>query len=430
MSVFRENGKRFQPSCAPHLAIPAIFPVRRRGKIFVLEPELTGIKESVRVLTLNETCALYNALLTTHRHFLPFNPIFYHSHDCSDVARTPRQTGLIRTQRPVLKRRDTMKFTKAKANESTTNESKERTPSKFTYFAIALSLAFVAVAGSVKAETFEGIDIKVEGAGPDLIFIPGLNSSKETFTDTCEQFKANYTCHLLTLPGFAGQAPLANLDNGFLLPVRDSILRYVAKKDLKKPVFVGHSLGGFMSLLIAEHAPNVPKALVIVDSLPFYSAIQNPAATEASVKPMAEGMKKQMLDQPLEQYRQRAAQMATMGMSNKPESAKTLVEWSQSSDRATTSQAMFELMTTDMRDRVASVKTPTLVLGAWAAYKAYGSTKESTKAIFTAQYQKLNGVQIELSETGYHFLSWDDPQWVTQQMTQFLQAQNTLAKTP
>lgn len=313
-----------------------------------------------------------------------------------------------------------------------------RTPiKKAQMFAIALVMAMAATVSNKSnaqsapiTENFEGISVTVEGSGPDLLFIPGLNSGKETFNKTCADFKANYTCHLLQLPGFAGQAPLKSLDAGFIMPIRDSIERYVAHKSIKKPVIVGHSLGGFLSLLIAEHAPELPKALVIVDSLPFFSAIQNPATTEASVKPMAEGMKKQMLEQPIETYRQRAGQMASAGMSNQVDSAKTLVAWSQSSDRATTTQAMYELMTIDLRDRVANIKTPTLVLGAWAAFKNYGGTKESTKSIFTAQYQKLKGVQIEMSETGYHFLSWDDPQWVTQQMAQFLQKQNVTTKTP
>ena len=288
-------------------------------------------------------------------------------------------------------------------------------------------VAAICVGNQSQAEEFDGINVTVEGKGPALIFIPGLNSSNETFSDTCAQFKAQYTCHLMHLPGFAGRAPLANVEGGFLPRIRDSIENYIRTKRIDKPVLLGHSLGGFLSLMIAEHAPELPKAIVIVDSLPFYSAIQNPAATEFTAKPYADMTRQQLLAQAPEQYKQTSLQMAKMSMTRLPERVDTVVAWNLSSDRATTAQAMYEIMTTDMRDRVANVKTPTLVLGAWAAYAPYGSTKESTKAIFTTQYQKLAGVNIQMSDTGYHFLSWDDAAWVNTQIQTFLRNQNAVA---
>lgn len=289
-----------------------------------------------------------------------------------------------------------------------------------TRFALVLGIALAVASAQSNAEEFQGMQVKVEGRGPAMIFIPGLNSGKETFTDTCTQFKAQYTCHLLTLPGFAGNPARKDLNNAFVEPMRDSILAYIKAKKIEAPVIVGHSLGGFTALLIAEKAPSVPKALVIVDSLPFFPAIQNPAATEASTKAGAEMMKKQMLTQPIEQYQATAVQMVTQGMSNQPTRLPQLQAWAKSSDRASTSQAMFDLMTIDLRGRVAKIKTPTLVLGAWAAYKPYGSTAESTLQIFKSQYQQLPGVQIKLSDSAYHFISWDDPKWLYQQSSTFL----------
>jgi pimeloyl-ACP methyl ester carboxylesterase len=81
---------------------------------------------------------------------------------------------------------------------------------------------------------------------------------------------------------------------------------------------------------------------------------------------------------------------------------------------------MYEMMVTDLRGELARIRVPTLVLGAWAAYAPYGSTKESTAAIYQAQYAKLDGVRVEMSEGGYHFLMWDDPQWLQQQVRGFI----------
>jgi len=40
-----------------------------------------------------------------------------------------------------------------------------------------------------------------------------------------------------------------------------------------------------------------------------------------------------------------------------------------------------------------------------------GGTEDGTRAVFQAQYAKLQGVQIAMSAQGFHFLMWDDPRW-------------------
>lgn len=288
------------------------------------------------------------------------------------------------------------------------------------YIAIIIAvLVALFAANKSHAENFEGLDVKVEGKGAAVIFIPGLNSATSVFTETCAALKAKHQCHLLQLPGFAGNPARAVSDKDFLLDMRDRIVHYAHTKKLKKVTLIGHSLGGTLSLMIAQHSPDLVNKVVIVDALPFYSAIQNPAATSASIKPQAEQMRTMMLNQPHEDYLKFGAQNL-MGMSNNPERIPLLTEWLKTSDSATTANAMYSMMVTDLRNPIANIKAPTLVLGAWAAYKAYGATKESTKAIFTAQYAELKQVDIRMSETGYHFLMWDDAAWVNQQINEFL----------
>lgn len=287
------------------------------------------------------------------------------------------------------------------------------------YIAIIIGvLVAFSVANKSHAEIFEGMDVKTEGKGTAVIFIPGLNSSANVFNETCAAIKSNYQCHLVQLPGFAGLAPIAT-DKDFLINMRDKIEHYVQTKKLKKVNLVGHSLGGTLSLMIAQHSPDLVNKVVIIDALPFYSAIQNPTATVELMKPQAEQMRNMMLNQPREDYLKYGAQNLA-GMSNNPERIKTLTEWLKTSDSATTASAMYSMMITDLRKSIADIKAPTLVLGAWAAYKNFGATKESTKAIFTTQYAELKNVDIRMSDTGYHFLMWDDATWVKQQISDFL----------
>jgi N-formylmaleamate deformylase len=88
---------------------------------------------------------------------------------------------------------------------------------------------------------------------------------------------------------------------------------------------------------------------------------------------------------------------------------------------------MYDMYTTDLRADVARIQQPVLVLGTWAAYQQFGATKESTRAIFSQQYAHLPQARIELSETGRHFVMYDDAAWFFGQTDAFLK-QPPLAK--
>lgn len=294
--------------------------------------------------------------------------------------------------------------------------------------AVAIAALLLGVGhASAAPVTYRDLQVEVVGAGRPVLMIPGLNSSADTWRETCAALQADHVqCHLLQLPGFAGLAPIKT--EAFLADMRDRVLAYVKDRQLESPVVMGHSLGGELALQMALKEPNAFERLIIVDSLPFFPAAQNPAMTEASARPMADGMRQGMLAADDATYAAQTA-AAVQGMTLSPARVKTLQKWGAASDRATSTLAMYELMTIDLRPKLDAIKTPTLVLGAWAAYAKYGATRASTEAIFTDQYAKLDGVRIELSEAGYHFLMWDDPRWLQQQVREFLAADgDNLAK--
>jgi len=111
---------------------------------------------------------------------------------------------------------------------------------------------------------------------------------------------------------------------------------------------------------------------------------------------------------------------AVANMVQAPEHVATLKQWGRDSDRATTASAMYSMTMTDLRQPIAVIRVPVLVLGAWAAYQPFGATEASTRQVFATQYAALPGVRIELSATGHHFLMWDDPQWLRGQVQAFL----------
>ncbi|MGE4070760.1 MAG: alpha/beta fold hydrolase [Lysobacterales bacterium] len=276
--------------------------------------------------------------------------------------------------------------------------------------------------GHAAVSTFEGIRVEVIGDGPPLMMIPGLNSAGEVWIETCQALQPKVQCHIVQLPGFAGLAPA--LSEHWLADMSARLLRYVDAAGLDHPAIIGHSLGGVLGVQLNLQAPKRFGRLIIVDSLPFFAATRIPNATAESVVPMAQGMRAGMLAADDASY-QAQLRSGLASMSNQSERLETLARWGAQSDRATTAQAMYEIMTTDLRDQLADVQTPTLVLGAWAGYAAFGATAASVRQTYAEQYAQLQGVRIELSDTGYHFLMWDDPQWLRQQVLEFLQPAKT-----
>lgn len=259
---------------------------------------------------------------------------------------------------------------------------------------------------------------EVSGKGPKIVLIPGLASSGEVWKETVSELSKNYECHVLTLPGFAENAPI-NLENGFMEPVENLIKAYI--QDLESPVLLlGHSLGGFLSLKLAAGLPDQIHKTIIIDSYPFYSAALNPNATVESMKPIANQLKNNLIAISSEQFQaQQSMGMATMTSSK--DRIPMLLNWSEESDRKTIAQAIYELMISDARGELEAVQCPILVLGAWYAGKDYGMTAESVSENFHNQYKLAKNVKIEMAPTAYHFIMWDNPEWMMGQINNFLQ---------
>lgn len=273
-----------------------------------------------------------------------------------------------------------------------------------------------------KALEFEDIAIQVVGKGTPVLMVPGLNSAGTVWTQTCEALQASKVqCHIVHLPGFAGRPAVPG--EAFTSEMSTRLLRYLDHAKLEQPVVMGHSLGGVIGMQMAVAQPDRLHKLIIVDSLPFFAAAGNPAVTEAQAQAMAKGMREGMLAADEESY-YKQAEMALTNMSNQPERMDTLRKWGRSSDRATTALAMSELMGQDLRDDVAKIRTPTLLLAAWAGFADFGATRESIGKVFADQYDALPGIRIELSEGGYHFLMWDDQQWLVNHVSGFIKSES------
>jgi len=280
-------------------------------------------------------------------------------------------------------------------------------------FWIVVAVAILAQVGM--SQNQRSFDVEVSGKGKPVIFIPGLASAGSTWDDTVKHYQDRFECHVLALAGFAGKAPI---DTPLLDTVAKDLVAYVQQKKLDHPVIIGHSLGGYLALKLASEHANLFGRLVIVDALPFFAGASNPNITLEAAQQMAEGMRKQMLSSIGSASSFNPEQMAAT-MATKPADVARIAEWTRKSDVKTVAGAMYELFSTDLRQQIATIRVPTLVLGTWIAYKEY-APRDQVESNFRRQYATLPGYKLVLFDHARHFLMWDDPDMFYREVDDFL----------
>jgi len=241
---------------------------------------------------------------------------------------------------------------------------------------------------------------------PDVVLIPGLASSRSVWDGEAKLLAPNYRLHLVQVDGFGG-SPAGPNATGLILPaVTDELHKYIAASGMH-PVVVGHSLGGLWALMLADKYPGDVRKLVIVDTLPYYAVLFNPAATVETVKPMADSMKTQLAAVPADQYAAMQSGMAA-GMSNSADGQKAVIANGTASDRTVVAEAMYEDLLTDLRTNVATIKTPTLVLYEYDATLTQPDPA-AFEASMKASYQPMPNVTLVKMDGSRHFIMYDQP---------------------
>jgi pimeloyl-ACP methyl ester carboxylesterase len=281
--------------------------------------------------------------------------------------------------------------------------------------AVVLSIALLIMAAEAKSENI--LSTTIVGKGQPMILIHGMSCSADVWNEVTEHYKNDYEIHLVTLKGFGNKD---SVESGhFLKEVRDELIDYVKTNQLKNTILMGHSMGGFLSLWAASEAPNLFAKIITVDGIPYFPAIQMPGLTPERAQSMAQQMQANMKNVSEEAFAQQQ-NMIISGMIATPEKREEVVEMGINSNRTVTTQAYGEMYTTDIRSEMSKVKTPVLVLGAWAAYEQYGSTKAAVEQTYKAQCKDIKNVKVAVADEAYHFIFYDEPKWFFNQVDSFL----------
>lgn len=279
----------------------------------------------------------------------------------------------------------------------------------FVRRSLLVMLAAVALLAAPRAEAQSfapsRFTVEVSGDGPDVIFIPGLGSSREVWRAQATALATTHRVHLVQVAGFAGE-PVSSPADAVIAPLVDELGQYIEAYTAAPPAIIGHSMGGLTGLMLARAHPERVGRLMIVDSLPFFSAMFGPQATAAGVEPQARMMRDQIAA--LDDVAFAAQQNMGVGRLVKTEAHRAeVVQWSLASDRVTFAQAMYEVMTTDMRGEVANVVTPITIV---YAYDAAMGPEAMIDGLYRGGFAPAPNARFVRIDGSYHFIMFDQPE--------------------
>ncbi len=270
---------------------------------------------------------------------------------------------------------------------------------------LVFSLVFFVFLASAQSS----FKVEVKGKGKPVLLFPGFGCPGEAWNDAVAELSKKYQCHIFTFAGFGKVAPI---DGPWLPTIQQEVIAYVKKNKLKNATLVGHSLGGTLSLSMAVAEPDLFRKVIAVDALPCSAALMIP---NYKGEPLAydNPRSKMMLQMD-------SASFATMNQQTVPymckneEKQKLIAQWMNQTDRKTYVYGYIDMLNLDLREAIAKIKVPVIVLGAANPDKA---TVEKT---YQAQFAKLPGTVMLYAENSAHFIMFDQPQWLLEKLNENL----------
>ena len=243
------------------------------------------------------------------------------------------------------------------------------------------------------------IHSEVFGKGQPIIFIPGFTVPGEIWAPTVEKLQSNYECHVLSLAGFGGNAPI---EFPWLPKVNVSIEDYIKSNNLENVIVIGHSLGGTIATWLASREHSKVSRLIIIDGLPAAGALMIPDYNPDNLA-YESPYNQQMLDMTEANFEQLATGMAS-SMSLHEKHQEQIKAWILMADRKTYVYGYTDYLKLDVRENLKKITAKVDIL---AATQPFG--KEMASQTYATQYQNLNDYNLILVENSAHFIMLDQP---------------------
>lgn len=278
-------------------------------------------------------------------------------------------------------------------------------------YIVIIALLFSALCVNVFAQTKSyPFEVIKTGKGKQaILFIPGFASSGEVWNETKTAFEKDFTCYTLTMAGFAGAKPhpSPSFENW-----KAGIATYIKTNKIEKPIVIGHSMGGGLALALAADYPDLIGKIVVVDALPCLAALSN-----VSFKSKENNDCSPMVAQMTAMNETQFYEMQKQAMPRLLQDASKLemvIDWSVKSDRKTFAQMYCDFFNTDLRERISTVKCPSLIL--------LESNFINLKPAIEEQYKNLKTANFQYANKGLHFIMYDDKDWYLVQLNNFIKS--------
>src|SRR4051812_32537535 len=215
----------------------------------------------------------------------------------------------------------------------------------------ACALALLTPAFSATSDAGAFTVEKQGNGGSALIFIPGLASGTWTWKTDASRLAKSHVVYLLTVPGFDGRPSIPGTT---LASLQSDLRKLIESQHLKKPVLIGHSMGGTLSLAFAADHSDLIGGVVAIDGLPVFPGTEN----VPDRAPLAQGARTQLENQTAEQFAQyQQMYMARFGVTDAAR-AQTLAEASSRSDPRAVADFAAQLLLLDLRPKLKSITVP------------------------------------------------------------------------
>lgn len=261
--------------------------------------------------------------------------------------------------------------------------------------------------------------VEVSGKGPDVIFLPGLATSRGVWGDAVAGLGPDHRVHLVQVKGF-GEPAGPNAQGQVLAPLVEELARYIVDNGIDRPVVVGHSLGGLMALMLGADHPALPGKLLIVDALPWFGATVTPPganATVASIEPQARQVRDAMIASYGTPQAGQGTEAAIAGYVVDQGKLPRLREWTADADPRVVGQLVYEDLTTDWRERIADIAAPLTLIYPW---NDRYPTREQAEPFYRANYAGLPEAKLVGIGPAAHFVMTDQPVAFQEALESFL----------
>lgn len=223
---------------------------------------------------------------------------------------------------------------------------------------------------------------------PPLLFLHGFCCNPEMWEHQRNAFSQEYDCWFPTLPHHGPDAIVSVSPT--LESTADALLSAITSRWDRKPVVIGHSLGGMIALELAVRAPDAIRGVVLIDAVPSLELNKqlrlsmHGAATPESIR--------------VETRRLMQAGKEAMGVEVYEPYWKSLKTW-------------------DVRQKLSAIRVP--VFGIYGGRGLYQST-EGLRLFTDLGFDSVPSASIQVVDGAGHFVHLEESEEVNRLLMEFL----------